>query len=50
MAIFEVTLDGGVDEPERNCTLTVEAKDADAAKEFAEEHNPGLTATEATKA
>lgn len=62
MALFEVTLHdpsfsrGWLDleqddgEPAKftdTSILIVEAKDAAAAKAFAEEHNPGLTATEA---
>jgi hypothetical protein len=36
-------------EPTRQLSWTVEAKDADVAKAFAEQQNPGLTATSAKK-
>jgi hypothetical protein len=49
MTLFKVKLDGGQKEPERTSELTVEADNANAAKTFAEEHNPGLTATDAEK-
>lgn len=49
MPIFLVKLDGGQEQSDRTCELTVDAKDADAAKAFAEEHNPGLKATDAKK-
>jgi len=59
MALFEVVLedsDGSrqwrdpvTAEPTNESVLVVEAKDAAAAKEFAEQQNPGLTAREAKK-
>ena len=48
MAIFEVQLEADEQkEPGRSGPITVDAKDASAAKAFAEEQNPGLKATEA---
>lgn len=53
MPLYEVELDGSksegghpeYNEQERSGTITVDAKDEAAAKEFAEAQNPGLTAT-----
>ena len=44
--IYLVTVESPAD-PTYHCDYTVEAADADAAKAFAEAHNPDLTAVSA---
>jgi hypothetical protein len=46
--VFEVLLSSDV-EPERAGRLTVVAKDAETALAWAEQQNPGLTASDATE-
>jgi hypothetical protein len=50
MAVYVVTLDGGEEQPERSCELTVEAKTQLEAEAKAEKANPGLEATGSRKA